>query len=179
MRLHVVIVLLFSALLFTGCVAPMQHTYFVPNPEDGKPVRSSSCGFVDNNKEALERTFGELSVVVTPLYFGNGKLSLNFFLRHPSPVIFFDAKKVTVRESKKGVVLEPIDMRISSYGPDRSHPYTLSITLSFSATSSEIDALVVSLGEGALIVDGHEIALAPFRFKQSTTTDLYYASINC
>lgn len=157
----------------------MQHTYFVPNPEDGKPVRSSSCGFVDNNKEALERTFGELSVVVTPLYFGNGKLSLNFFLRHPSPVISFDAKKVTVRESKKGVVLEPIDMRISSYGPDRSHPYTLSITLSFSATSSEIDALVVSLGEGALVVDGHEIALAPFRFKQSTTTDLYYASINC
>lgn len=165
--------------LLASCVAPLSHTYFVPNPSDGKPVRSSSCGFLKNNENSLERQLGDFSISVTPKYFSDGKLVVDLFLRHPSPVILLNPERVEVRETTKGVVLAPINTKTSSYGPDRTHPYTLSVTLFFSQTAPEINTLAVSLHQGALSVSGREITLAPFRFKQETSTDLYYASINC
>lgn len=173
------IAVVLASLLLISCVAPLSHTYFVPNPDDGKPVRSSSCGFLKNNEDSLERKLGDINITVTPYYPSDGKLSVTFFLRYPSPDISFNPEKVAVYETTKGVALEPINTRESSYGPDRTHPYTLSVTLSFSATASEIDSLTVSPRQGALLISGREIILKPFRFKQGTSTDFYYASINC
>jgi hypothetical protein len=84
-----------------------------------------------------------------------------------------------VRETTKVVVLAPINVKTSSYGPDRTHPYTLSVTLFFSQTAQEINTLSVSLHQGALSVGDREVTLETFRFKQETSTDLFYASINC
>jgi hypothetical protein len=167
------------SLLISGCVAPISHTFFVPNPNDGKAVKSSSCGYLKNNENSLERKLGDLSITVTPQYFSDGKLVVNLFLRHPSPVILFNPQKVEVRETTKGVVLEPINTRKSSYGPDRTHPYTFSVTLFFNQSATDTNTLEVSLHQGALSVGDQEITLEPFRFKQETSIDLYYASINC
>jgi len=168
-----------ASLFLSGCVAPIPHTYFVPNPSDGKPVRSSSCGYLKNNENSLQRQFGDLKITVSPDYPSDKRLYVNFFLTYPSKDITFNPEKVEVRETTKDLVLHLVDTRVSSYGPDRTHPYTLSVTLYFSLTAADIDSLRVALGKDALYVGGQEISLEPFRFKQNTSTDLYYASINC
>jgi len=167
------------SLFLAGCVAPISHIYFVPNPNDGKPVTSSSCGFLKNNENSIERKFDDFEITVTPQYFSDGKLVVNLFLRYPSPIIRFNPERVEVRETTQGAALAPVNFKTSSYGPDRSHPYTLSVTLFFPQTAPEINTLSVSLPQGALLVGDREITLEPFRFKQETSTDLFYASINC
>jgi hypothetical protein len=179
MRLSQIVIAILTALLLASCVAPLSHTYFVPNPSDGKPVRSSSCGFLTNNENSLERKFGDFSINVTPQYLSDGKLSVTFFLLYPSQDIAFNSEKVEVRETTKDIVLKPTNTRTSSYGPDRTHPYTLAVTLYFPATASDIVSLTVSVHQGALTIGGREILLEPFRFKQETSTDFFYASINC
>ena len=168
-----------ASFLLASCAAPISHTYFTPNPNDGKPVASSSCGFLKNNKNALERKLGDLSITVAPQYLSDGKLVVNLSFRQPSPVLSLNPEKVIVRDTTKEVPLDPIDIKVSSYGPDRTHPYTLWVALFFSQTAQDINALAVYFHEGALTINGRKIALEPFRFKQETSTDLYYASINC
>jgi hypothetical protein len=168
-----------TSLFLLGCVAPITHTYFVPNPNDGKPVKSISCGFLKNDENSLQRQFGDLKITVSPGYPSNKKLYVNFFLTYPSKDIMFNPEKVEVHESTKDLVLRSVDTRVSSYGPDRTHPYTLSVILFFSVTAADIDSLRVSFGKNALYAGGQEISLEPVRFKQNTSTDLYYASINC
>lgn len=172
-------IIVLATLFLTSCVAPLSHTYFIPNTNDGKPVRTSSCGFFKNNEDSLERKIGDLNVTVMPKYFSDGKLTVTFFLLYSSASIAFDPDKVEVLETTKRIALQPINKRVSSYGPDRTHPYTLSVTLFFSATATDIDSLKVIARPGALSVGGREIILEPYRFKQRTSTDLYYASINC
>ena len=168
-----------TSLFLSGCVAPIPHTYFVPNPSDGKPVKSSSCGFLKNDENSLQRQFGDLEITVSPDYPSDKKLYVNFFISYPSKNITFNPEKVEVRETTKDLVLRSVNTQTSSYGPDRTHPYTLSVTLYFSVTSADLESLMVSLGKDALYAGGQEISLEPFRFKQNTSTDLYYASINC
>lgn len=165
--------------LLTSCVAPLSHTYFVPNSADGKPVQSSSCGFLKNNQDALERISGNFSINVSAYYAGDGKLSVNLLFRYPSRNVEIKPENIRVQEATKNVSLEPVNTRVSSYGPDSTHPYTLSVTLQFSETATDINSLTISLRQEAVFVDGQEVPLTPFRFKQRTSTDLYYASINC
>jgi hypothetical protein len=113
-----------ASILLSGCVAPIPHTYFVPNPSDGKPVKSSSCGFLKNDENSLQMQFGDLKVTVSPDYPSDKKLYVNFFLTYPSNDVTFDPEKVQVRETAKDLILHPVNTRVSSYGPDRTHPYT-------------------------------------------------------
>lgn len=176
---HLRAIILVAALLLSSCFVPLSHTYYVPNPADGTPVPSQSCGFVRNNKSTLQRQYGELDIFVTAGHFSNGQLVVSFMLLNPAPTIAFDPKLVELRESTRDLVLTPVDTNISSYGPDRTHPYTLTVTLFFAATASDVVSLKVTPHDGALVVSDNEISLEPFRFTQATSTDWYYVSINC
>lgn len=168
-----------TMLFLSGCVAPISHTYFVPNASDGTPTGSSSCGFLTNKENSLKRKVGDLKFTVSPGYLSGKTLYVNFFLTFPSKGIRFNPKEIEVRETTKDLILHPVDTDESNYGPDQTHPYTLIVTLHFSETVADIESLRVSVGKGALYVDGEEVTLEEFRFKQNTSTDLYYASINC
>lgn len=168
-----------ATVALTGCVAPLAHTYFVPNPQDGKPMQSSSCGFLSNNENSLQRKYGDLTVSVTPGYDSKGSLFVSFFVLYPSSDVSLDGGKIVVRETSRNKVLAANNIKVTRYGPDRSHPYTLATILSFPETALDIDTISVSVDIGALIVGGQQIELAPFRFKEQTSTDLFYASINC
>jgi hypothetical protein len=171
--------LVVATLLLSSCYAPLSHTYFVPNPADGTPVPSQSCGFLKNNKNTLQRQYGEVEISVTPAYDSNDQLSVTFGISNPSGNLWLYPERVEVRESSRDVVLDPVNVETSSYGPDGSHPFSLFVTLFFAVTASDVASLKVIPHDGALHVSGNEISLEPFRFTQATSTDWYYGSINC
>ncbi len=167
------------SLLLTSCVAPITHTFFVPNSNDGEINRSSSCGFLSNNENTLKREFGNFTISVTPQYLSDGKLAVNFFMRNPTRNISFNGEKVRTIETTKDLKLIPESIKETDYGPGNTHPYTLIVTLIFSEKMSEIRSIKIVPMEGVLMINGKEVLLKPFRFEQKTSKDLYYASINC
>ena len=108
---RLIVLCVLATVALTGCVAPLAHTYLVPNPMDGKPMQSSSCGFLTNNENSLQRKYGDLSVSVTPGYDSNGHLFVTIFVLYPSNDVSFDGNKIAVRETSGNKVLTPNNIK--------------------------------------------------------------------
>lgn len=160
-------------LLISGCaVYPSTRTYYEPNSEDGTPTRSASCGYHAAANDSLERQVGGVSIGVSPHYKKGSNLSLTVSFHYDEDHIDIDKNLIMVTVNG-GHSYSPMNIVVNSYEKDNTHPNRIFIHLSYSVLSEDVTELSVALPNLA----SHE--LKPFRFKITTKSDIYYASINC
>jgi len=157
----------------SGCaVYPTTRTYFEPNKEDGTPTRSTSCGYHAAANDSLERKIGGVSVFVSPRYKEGGNLSISVSLHYDEEDVVIDGSEITVAVNDEASYL-PTDVVVNRYEKDNTHPNRIFLHLIYAVPSESVNELSVTLPR---IVNKSS---SPFRFKKTTRSDIYYASINC
>jgi hypothetical protein len=158
-----------------GCVvAPMTRTYYEPNPADGKPIRSTSCGWNATALDALQRDLKEIAVSVFPKYEKGRPFRVHVLLGRTSSSMELDPRKLELRTSSENAKIPPDTTNAKAAGPYFSRSIDYTFPASFDA-----DEIVVTFLPGFIKLDGKEIDISPFRFKRATKSDVYYGSINC
>jgi hypothetical protein len=161
------------ALLISGCaIYPTTRTYYEPNIEDGSPTQSSSCGYHAAANDSLERQIGGISVVVSPRYKEGGNLSLTVSLHYGEEDVAIDGNSISATVNG-GASYQPTNVVVNSYKKDNTHPNRMFLHLIYAVPSENVNGLSVELPKIVKKV------IRPFRFKKTTKSDIYYASINC
>jgi len=161
--------------LLVGCVvAPVSRTYYEPNPADGIPSRSASCGYHRAAEDQLKREIEGITLSVLPRYKEGQPLAVYVLLGRTSKTVELDPKKFEVRFGAAAVGEHPATTTVKDAGPY----FLKSIAYDFSPSLAAEDIAVTFL-PGFIKLDGKEIPVAPFRFRKVTKLDVYYGSINC
>jgi hypothetical protein len=161
--------------LLVGCVvAPVNRTYFEPNPADGTPTRSASCGYHRAAEDQLKRDIEGITLSVLPRYKEGQPLAVYVLLGRTSKTVELDPKKFEVRFGSAAVGEHPATTNVKDAGPY----FFKSIDYVFPPSLVADDIAVIFL-PGFIKLDGREVAVAPFRFRKVIKLDVYYGSINC
>ena len=163
-------------LLLAGCVVvPLNRTYFEPNPDDGTPTRSASCGYHRAANDGLERDVSGVTLLVFPKYKEGDSLRVYILLRRSAKAVGLDPDKVELRVGNSVPAVRPISVEAKDAGPY----FFKSITYTFTSSAGEAEDISMVLLPGFITVDGVAVTPVPFRFKKVTKMDVYYGSINC
>lgn len=164
-----------------GCaVFPVTRTYFEPNIEDGKPTRSSSCGYNMTAEDSLERDIDDFHIKVSPFYEEGQPLSATILFRYSAGDMELQPEQFELHSMPDGGVYKPNDISRTIYGPDKTHPYySIWVHLKYPVVSEKLEAIKFMFPATAIKRNGININLAPFRFKKVKKSDVYYGSINC
>lgn len=95
-----------SLMMLVGCVVvPMTRTYYEPNPADGTPIRSSSCGWHATALDALKKDLDGTAISVFPRYEKGSPFGLYVLLGRTSRSVELDPEKMELRtpDGKVGV----------------------------------------------------------------------------
>lgn len=175
MRLTSLATVTISLALLAGCVAmPMDRTYYEPNPADGTPIRSSSCGWNSTALDALKRDIGRIEISVFPRYEKGKPLGIYILLGKTLKSVDANYEMIEVRSSDGATSVRPVTTNSKSAGPY----FFMSINYAFPSSFDADDISLVFL-PGFIKLDGKDIDVAPFRFRRITRSDFYYNSINC
>jgi hypothetical protein len=157
-----------------GCVTlPMQRTYYEPNPADGKPIRSSACGWNATALDGLQREIDGISLSVFPTY-DAGRLSVYVLFRRSTKTVDLDPDKLEVRFDDDAAGVGPEKTTVKAAGPY----FFKSIDYVFSP-SFDANAIAVTFLPGFMKVDGKVAEVTQFRFLRVSKWDVYASSINC
>ncbi|MGD9729977.1 MAG: hypothetical protein AB7V39_26865 [Nitrospiraceae bacterium] len=167
-----------AAILLTalaGCVVvPMNRTYYEPNPADGTPIRSASCGWHATARDAIEKDVDGITISVFPRYDAGHHLRFSVRLGRTTKAVDIDPEKIEISlgNSATGVRPETTSMRDAGPYSFKSIDYGLS-------SSPDADEIAITLLPGFIKLDGQDNETTQFRFRRITKPDVYYGSINC
>lgn len=168
------IILVLAAAALSACVVfPTSRTYYEPNPDDGEPTPSQSCGYHRAADDGLTRKVEGLALSVFPRLDADEPLQISFLIGKTAKSVTVDAARVELRAGATTVA--PVTIKENEPGPY----FSKSITLTFPSSPDTLENIAVAFRAGFLKIGGIEINLAPFRFRKVTKGDLYYGSINC
>jgi hypothetical protein len=155
------------------------RTFFEPNTEDGKPTKSSSCGF--RLSDALERQLPEALISVAPLYDHEHKrpLMISVLVRTTDRAVHVNPQAIEL-QTEVGRIYQPTDWRRQAYGlmPNHRH-WNEFVTLTYTLDAAELRDITIAFRRDAVAVKGKPLEISPFRFTKVTKPDSYYSSINC
>jgi hypothetical protein len=163
------------------------RTFFEPNTDDGKPTKSSSCGF--RLSDALERQLPEALILVAPLYDHESRarsdeghkrpLMISVLVRTPDRAVNVNPQAIELR-TEVGRVYQPTHWRRQAYGlmPNQPH-WNEFVTLTYTLDAAELRDVTIAFRRDAVAVKGKLLEIRPFRFTKVTKPDSYYSSINC
>ena len=159
----------------SGCVVvPMNRTYYDPNPADGTPIQSASCGWNATAKDALKREIAGVGLSVFPTYAPGTPFKLFVLLQRSGQSV-----EVLAETAELKVGSEPLSHRATSVKVREAGPYFYkSIEYQFPVVDSAQE-IAVLFPTGFLKIDGRTPEILPFRFSRVTRSDVYYGSINC
>jgi hypothetical protein len=167
-----------SAILLTalvGCVVmPMNRTYYEPNPADGIPIRSASCGWNATALDAIKRDVGGITISVFPTYDAKRPLRVSVLLGRTSKTADLDPEKVEIRFGDNATAVRPEITSMRDAGPY----FFKSIDYGF-PSSLDANEIVITFLPSFIKLDGRDIGTTQFRFRRVTKSDVYYGSINC
>jgi hypothetical protein len=176
MRLRACALATAIAVFCAGCViAPVRRTYYEPNPADGTPTRSASCGYNRTANDGLERSFDGMTISVFPEYKEGRPLRVYVLLGRTTKAIEVNPDKVQLRIGTSTAAFWPTKVDVQDAAP----VFYKSIDLTFSAAAPEAQEISLVLLPGFITLDHIAVELAPFRFHKVTKMDVYYNSINC
>jgi hypothetical protein len=162
-----------SLALLTSCVVlPVNRTYYEPNPADGTPVRSSSCGWHDTALDALKRNVGGVEITVFPKYEKDQPLRIYLLFGKTSDSVEISPEMFEVRSGDN--TARPTTIVVQNAGPYFFK--SIDYTLPSSSYGEEISLIFLP---NFLSLEGKDIEIEPFRFRLVTKPDVYYGSINC
>ena len=177
MKVYFIVPLL---MLPVGCVVfPTTRTYFEPNPEDGTPVPSSSCGYHRASKDSLSRDIQGIHVQVTPIYEKRKPLSAMILFRYVDGHVDVRPSEFQLRVLPNDTVITPAETKVTYYERDNTHPYRKWVYLNYAMAGDDVAGLSFLFPEGTVSRNGDTVKLARFRFEKTTKSDIYYGSINC
>lgn len=175
MRLTSISAIAIFLALLAGCVAiPMNRTYYEPNPTDGTPIRSSSCGWNATALDALERDIGGIVISVYPRYEKGKPLSIHVLLGKTTKSVDTNFEMIELRTGDSATSVRPITTNTKSAGPY----YFMSADYVF-PSSFDADEISLIFLPDFIKLDAKSIDVAPFHFRRITRSDFYYNSINC
>ena len=165
-----------AALLLGGCVvAPVTRTWFAPELADGTPRRLSACGYHRAADDGLGRALAGLEVEVFPLFVPGAPLRLLLRSGQTRGTVALDPRQIRLQLGGAVAPQSPESVSLDNPGPYFS---TLA-TAVFTQRSADAMEISVLLGRGFLTVDGKASPEARFRFHKTTTSDVFFASLNC
>lgn len=169
-----IIVVLTAVFAISACVVfPTSRTYYEPNPEDGEPTPSESCGYHRAANDGLERHVEGVTISVFPYLEDDKPLRISFLISRTARSLAVDTTQTELIAG--AVIVAPDTTEENEPGPY----FSKSITLTFASAADAPPNIALTFKPGFLKVDGTDIALAPFRFRKVTKSDIYYGSINC
>lgn len=164
-----------SLTVLAGCVVmPMNRTYYEPNPADGIPIRSASCGWNATALDAIKRDVGGITLLVFPRYEAGRPLRIYVLLGRTSMTAEVDPQMLELRFGEDSAVARPITTSVKQAG----HYFFRSIDYEFSS-SPDANEIAVTFLPGFIKLDGRDNKAMQFRFQRVTKSDIYYGSINC
>ena len=90
---HLTAAILLTAL--AGCVVvPMNRTYYEPNPADGIPIRSTSCGWHATALDAIEKDVDGITITVYPTYDAGNHFHFSALLGRTTKTLDIDPNKL-------------------------------------------------------------------------------------
>lgn len=175
-----IVLLTLTTISIAACVAyPTQRTYFEANAEDGTPSSSASCGYHKAKHDALIRDINGLHVQVSPRLVEGSPVVVSVLFRHPS-LATLAPEKFELRSWPSGTVHLPVKHDITVQKPDRTHPYHSQwVRLEFAVLPEAVTDIAMGFPAGSVSLNGTPLQPSPFRFRKTTKSDIYYASINC
>ena len=172
---------LLTLLWLTGCaVYPTSRTYFEPNPEDGMPRSSSSCGYHAAKNDSLIREYEEFELSVTPHYKEGENLQVTVLVQSKEKHVIINTSKIELLSSgNEGAVL-PSEANKTYYEPRSNWPYHMKFHhIIYPAKSESLNSVSIIFNAGSVLLNGQAIEIKRFRFNKTEKSDIYYASINC
>ena len=164
---------LLSALV--GCVvAPLNRTYYEPNPADGIPIRSASCGWNTTALDAIKKDVDGITISVYPTYDAGHHLRFSVLLGRTPKKVDIDPEKMEFRFDDKASNAQPENSGVKNADPYYSKKIDFVLPSSVNANDIAITFL-----PGFIKLDGRDIMSTKFRFRRVTKPDVYYGSINC
>jgi len=162
-----------SLALLTSCaIVPLNRTYYEPNPADGTPIRTSSCGWHATALDALKRDVGGIEISVIPTYEKGHPLRIYVLLGKTSKMVEINPEMFEVRSG--GRTAQPATTVVKGAGPYFLQSIDYALPSSFDG-----EEIFLMFLPGFLKLDGKDMEIAPFRFRRVTKSDVYYGSINC
>jgi hypothetical protein len=172
------------AIFLSGCVAPVKHIYYEPSKTRGELVRSSSCGYLKNNKNTLLRTYKYFIVRVSVPYRKDTFLvHITFEADEKLPKV--EAQGIKTTDLARGVVLTPSETKNETRKVRTMRNGKVvnvirqSITHSYPFSSKDLEKVSVGFTSNSVMSDMGAIAIDEVVFIRKESMDLYYASINC
>ena len=167
-----------AAILLTalaGCVVvPMNRTYYEPNPADGTPIRSASCGWNATALDAIKKNVDGITISIYPKYDVGRPLRFSVLLGRTTKTADIDPEKVEIRLDDSAEGVRPATTSMRDAGPY----FFKSIDYGFSS-SLDANEIAITFLPGFIKIDGRDIETTQFRFRRVTKSDVYYGSINC
>lgn len=123
-------VILLTAL--AGCVVvPINRTYYEPNPADGTPIRSASCGWNATALDAIKKDVDGITISVYPTYDAGKPFRFSVLLGRTTKAADIDSEKIEIRlgDSAAGVRPETTSMRDAGPYISKRIDYGLSSSL--------------------------------------------------
>ena len=152
----------------------MNRTYYEPNPADGIPIRSASCGWNATALDSIKRDVDGITLSVYPTYDAEHPLRVYVLLGRTSKTVGLDSEKVEVRYGDNAAGIRPATTSVKDAGP-----YVFkSIDYGFALPPNANEIAIMFL-PGFIKLDGRDIEITQFRFRRVTKSDVYYGSINC
>src|SRR6266568_953100 len=137
-------------MLLSGCVvAPVSRTYYEPNPADGTPSRSASCGYHRAAEDMLKRDIEGITVSVVPQSKNSQPPSVYVLIGQTSKAVELDPNRFEVRYGIAAVADRPATLTMKNAGPY----FLKSINYIFAQFSPSDDIAVVFL-PGFIKIDG-------------------------
>jgi hypothetical protein len=173
-RLAHTLLLALAAIQVSCIVLPVSRTYFEPNPADGEPIRSSSCGYHLTANDALRRDIQGVQIEVFPS-FTDAAFVLHITIPSSGRRAKLSLDKIVVITSPKNEVVKSIRF-------ERPYPggyYEQIATIYFPALPNDVTEIAIVALSGFITIDGAALELKPFRFKKTEKMDVFYGSINC
>jgi len=180
--MHIIYIILLSVVLTsTGCALyPTSRTYFEPNPSDGELAPSMGCGYHAGKYDSLVRKLGEVTLNVTPYYKEGEELQVIVLVQEREDSVVVNPEHIEVKSSYTMNSIPPSTTKQTIQPPRSNWPYYMKWNyLTFPLLSESLDEISVVFNQGSVLVDNEAIMLKKFRFKKTTKSDIYYASINC
>lgn len=163
-----------------GCaVYPTTRTYFEPNPIDGEPVPSMSCGYHRASNDSLKREIDGVQIVVTPRYQDDADLAVAISLQYQEGVLTNDPEQFELRSPRTIQAIKAKVSQANAYNADQTHPRREFVHIRFPIKASLLKHIEIVMPPESILRNGKPMHLAPFRFQKVQKNDVYYASINC
>jgi len=180
--MRIIYIILFSVVLTgTGCALyPTSRTYFEPNQSDGELAPSMGCGYHAAKHDSLIRKLGEVTINVTPYYKEGEELQVIVLFQEREDSVVVNPEHIEVKSSSAQNPIPPSTIKQANQPPRSNWPYYMKWNyLTYPLLSESLDEISVIFNHESVLVNNEEITLKKFRFKKTTKSDIYYASINC